>query len=135
MQSTLTHLLTKLGIEPKPRYTAQETADILGIRWDQMLGLLKRGKIIGIRASERRWIGVLADDLSAYLDAVNAPRERKTPIPTKVTPPMEHVAEDATRNAPPMPPMPLVTDMPDTPPMEEVPPTAPPLLVKPHLGF
>lgn len=127
MQSTLIHLLAKLGIEPKPRFSPQETADILGIRWDQLLGLLKRGKIAGIRASERRWSGVLADDLSAYLDAVNAPSIKPTnalpiaeaPRPTIVVhaattvPPAVSAAAIEMALVPSIPPTPPMTDLTD----------------------
>jgi len=69
--------LTQLGILEKPRFSLEETAEILGIRRDQVLDLLKRGKLIGKRASERRWSGILADDLDDYLEMVNTPKEKR----------------------------------------------------------
>ena len=63
MQSHLNPLLDRLGLRAKPRYSLEETADIIGIRRDQVLDLLKRGKLIGVRASDRRWGGIIAADL------------------------------------------------------------------------
>lgn len=72
MYPFLNPLLDRLGLQGKPRYTLEETADILGIRRDQVLDLLKRGKLLGLRASERRWSGMLAEDLDDYLEAMQA---------------------------------------------------------------
>lgn len=77
MSPLLETMLDQLGIKPKPRFTVEEVAEILGIRRDQVLDLLKRKKLIGMRASVSKWSGVFAQDLAEYIQIVNAPRETK----------------------------------------------------------
>lgn len=88
MYPFLDPLLDRLGLLGKPRYTLEETAEIIGIRRDQVLDLLKRGRLIGKRASERRWGGILAKDLDDYLEMMNAPREKRHRQPPLAGPPV-----------------------------------------------
>jgi hypothetical protein len=142
----LNPLLDRLGLQTKPRYTLEETADILGIRRDQILDLLKRGKLTGVRASERRWGGVIAVDLDDYLGRVNAPRERRGQLittegirpgaisPGVVIPPAMHPMESVEVPTPPIPGTPIIHDLSDMGGANEVP--VPPVRIpKPSLGF
>ena len=85
MQPHLNPILDHLGLQGKPRYTLEETADILGIRRDQVLDLLKRGKLIGFRASERRWGGIAAEHLDDYIGRVNARWGQRRQVPSETS--------------------------------------------------
>lgn len=71
MDHTLSKMLEALGIPYKPRFTIEEVAEILGIRRDQVMHLLKRKKLVGMKSSANRWGGVFAFDLDQYIQAVN----------------------------------------------------------------
>ena len=117
MYPFLDPLLDRLGLRGKPRYTLEETAEIIGIRRDQVLDLLKRGKLIGKRASERRWGGILADDLDDYLEDVNAPWVRRcNQIASSAPAVMSALVAVSTQ--PTLPPLnlPVTTIIPPTPP-------------------
>jgi excisionase family DNA binding protein len=77
---TLQSILERLNIPYKARYTIEEVAEILGIRRDQVLNLLHKGRLIGVRATERRWAGVFPDELEAYLERIHNPIPTPTPI-------------------------------------------------------
>lgn len=77
MSITLVTMLDRLGMTHKPRFTVEETADILGLRRDQVMDLLKRGKLLGVKSSAARWSGVFADDLSTFIVSINAPRNSR----------------------------------------------------------
>ena len=67
----LVTMLERLGMTHKPRFTVEETAEILGVRRDQVMDLLKRGKLIGVKSSAARWSGVFAVDLDKYIQDIN----------------------------------------------------------------
>ncbi len=73
MNNALIALLGRLNLPYKARFTIEETADILGIRRDQVISQLKKKTLIGTRCSIRRWGGVFADDLNTYLERIQAP--------------------------------------------------------------
>lgn len=75
MNQALATALDALGIPHKPRFAIEEVAEILGITRDQVVNLLKKGKLTGMKSSVRRWRGVYSVDLSDYLEKVNAPRK------------------------------------------------------------
>jgi len=142
MHPHLNALVAQLGLPEKLRYSLEETAEILGIRRDQVLDLLKRGKLLGKRASERRWSGILAEDLDGYLETVNAPREKRhrhhpsaaavamtTPIPAP-SPPSSVLV---TAVPPASPPTPRNHDPCGALPIYETP--SPALTLKPKLNF
>lgn len=79
MSMNLNTILERLGMTHKPRFTLEETAEILGSRRDQILDLLKRGKLLGVKASSSRWSGVFAIDLDNYIKAVNQAKPSKGP--------------------------------------------------------
>jgi len=146
MYANLHHLLTSLGIPSKPRYSPEETAEILGIRRDQVINLLQRGKLLGIRASERRWGGVIAGDLDDYLEEVNAPWVKKsqaplaeefrpsTPSPAPVPPPSTLPTRSVVAPTPPISSTPPNPNPPDAAPINQI-PVVPAHTVKPDLGF
>jgi len=82
MDHTLTKMLEALGIPYKPRFTVEEVAEILGIRRDQVMHLLKRQKLIGMKSSSNRWGGVFAADLDQYIQTVNQSMNQGTPNAT-----------------------------------------------------
>jgi hypothetical protein len=142
MQSHLNPLLDRLGLKAKPRYSLEETAEIIGIRRDQVLDLLKRGKLIGVRASERRWGGIIAADLDDYIGRVNAPWVQRrhasstkpgvmtTLVPTQPPVPM------TSPGLPPLPvprPSPINHDPSGPLPIDETP--NPPRTLRPKLNF
>jgi hypothetical protein len=79
MSINLVTMLERLGMTHKPRFTVEETAEILGIRRDQVMDLLKRGKLIGVKSSSARWSGVFAVDLDKYIQVINRVNAPNTP--------------------------------------------------------
>lgn len=75
MNTTLAGVIEALGIPPKPRYSVEEVAEILGLRRDQAVDLLRKGKLTGMKSSMHRWRCVFATELDAFLQRVNAPRQ------------------------------------------------------------
>lgn len=75
MHANLHYILERLNIPLKPRYNLDEVGEVLGIRRDQVLDLLRRRQIIGMKSSSNRWSGVFADDLDAYLLRVNSAQD------------------------------------------------------------
>lgn len=75
MNTTLAEVLTALGIPHKPRYSIEEVAEILGIRRDQVIDLLRKGRLVGMRSSMHRWRCVFATELDAFIQKINAPRQ------------------------------------------------------------
>ena len=69
--ATLNALLTTLEIASAPRYTIEEVANILGLTLRQVRVQVKKGNLVAIRGSLRRWTGVLHDDLADYYSANN----------------------------------------------------------------
>jgi hypothetical protein len=119
MHAHLPLILARLGMPSKPRFTLEEVADILGIRRDQVLSLLKRGKLIGIRAMERRWAGVFAEQLATYLEEVNAPKAKPKKAVTKAG------ATSSTVTAATLPAPSKVLPVLEVPPPTPIPPPAP----------
>jgi excisionase family DNA binding protein len=74
MNTTLAGVLEALGIPRKPRYSIEEVAEILGIRRYQVVDLLRKGKLTGMKSSMNRWRCVFATELDAFIQKVNAPR-------------------------------------------------------------
>jgi len=69
--STLNELLTTVGIAASPRYPIEEVATILGFTPKQVRTQIKKGNLVAIRGSLRRWTGVLHEDLAAYYSLNN----------------------------------------------------------------
>ena len=88
MPINLVTMLERLGMTHKPRFTVEETAEILGVRRDQVMDLLKRGKLIGVKSSPNRWSGVFAVDLDDYIEKINAPIEDGASADEQETAPM-----------------------------------------------
>ncbi len=88
MPINLVTMLERLGMTHKPRFSVEETAEILGVRRDQVMDLLKRGKLIGVKSSAARWSGVFAVDLDDYIEKVNAPNEDDANTDEPGPPPM-----------------------------------------------
>jgi len=142
MQSHLNPLLDRLGLKAKPRYSLEETAEIIGIRRDQVLDLLKRGKLIGVRASDRRWGGIIAADLDDYIGRVNAPwvQRRQAPsvkpgVLTPLAPTRPPLPTTSPGVAPPTVPLsvPPNHDPSGSLPIDETP--NPPRTLRPKLNF
>lgn len=81
MSTTLAGVIQELGIPTKPRYSLEEVADVLGIRRDQVVDLIRKGKLPGMKSSMNRWRGVFASDLDAFIQKVNAPRPTVSKTP------------------------------------------------------
>lgn len=75
MNTTLAGVIEALGIPRKPRYSTEEVAEILGIRRDQVVDLLRKGKLTGMKSSMNRWRCVFATELDAFIQKVNTPRQ------------------------------------------------------------
>jgi hypothetical protein len=69
--ANLNALLDKLGIPPQPRYPLDGVAAILGLSDQAVRCQVKKGNLIAVRGSRRRWTGVLHEDLDAYYTANN----------------------------------------------------------------
>jgi hypothetical protein len=69
--NTLNELITTLGMIPCPRYSIEETAEILGLALKQVRTQIKKGRLTAIRGSRRRWTGVLHTDLEAFYNVIN----------------------------------------------------------------
>ncbi len=142
MQSHLNPLLDRLGLKAKPRYSLEETADIIGIRRDQVLDLLKRGKLVGVRASDRRWGGIIAADLDDYIGRVNAPwiqRRLASSAKPGVMTALEHTRPPVPTTSPVVAPPPVsLSAPPNHNPSESLPideTLTPPRTVRPKLNF
>lgn len=87
MHLILTMALDAVGIPYKARFSIEEVAEVLAIRREQVVDLLKKGRLRGIKSSPSRWRWIYADDLGDYLDVINAP----------VNPVSEHPHENSTQ--------------------------------------
>lgn len=74
MHPILTKALDAVGIPNKARFTIEEVAVVLAIRRDQVVDLLKKGRLRGIKSSPSRWRWIYADDLGEYFSAINESR-------------------------------------------------------------
>ena len=74
MNTTLAAVLAAIGTPHKPRYGIEEVAEILGISRYQVVDLLRKGKLVGMKSSMHRWRCVFAIELDAFIQRVNAPR-------------------------------------------------------------
>lgn len=76
MHPILTMALDAVGIPYKARFSIEEVAEVLAIRREQVVDLLKKGRLRGIKSSPSRWRWIYADDLGAYLAAINGTWEK-----------------------------------------------------------
>jgi hypothetical protein len=60
-------LLTTLKMSRKPRYTIEETAYILGVTPHQVRTQIIKKRLPAQRGLERRYTGVMHDDLNAFI--------------------------------------------------------------------
>jgi len=70
--STLSTLITSLGMSLKPRYTIEEVSTVLGITPKQVRSQIKKGRLKALRGSRNCLTGILHSDLETYFDVANS---------------------------------------------------------------
>jgi hypothetical protein len=64
-------LLLTIGMKPASRYTIPEVAIILGLTEHQVRTQIRKGNLIAIKGSTRRYVGVMHHDLATYFTTAN----------------------------------------------------------------
>lgn len=67
----LNDLLLSLGVPQASRYTIHEVAYILGLTEDQVRIQIRKGRLVALKGSAHRFVGVLHADLEVYLVSIN----------------------------------------------------------------